>query len=243
MGREARLSPELPERFARLYDYQTGKFATPLNPQGIADIDALVELAIRTYPDELPSFDSCKSNNHHVYWTERDWKRYAASQPWPQNETIHTFRNSTPQIAYVPVFLHPWIEEVMHPPPAPPMEVMRRRNAAWSVATILLRSAIMLDEARDDYDRKKNSTRLVLGWITGITPLSKRSAQEIEERVNREYWLSELNDRLEGWKSLRKIISNVPPEDRIITEARLAEVRELGRRIKHDAMVPKSLTA
>lgn len=235
----ARLNSDLPDRYARLYDYQTGKFETPLDSQGIANIDALFELAIRTYPDELPSFDSGERNIHHVYWTENWWKEYAMSHKTPDRETIQTFRNSTPQLAYVPVTIHRWIEEIMTPPPPPEIEIMRRRNAAWSVAMILLRSADMLDKARSEYEEKRNTTRTVLGKIEGVTPLSQQGDFATEERLNREYWLSELNSRLDGWHQIADKALEVPEEHRIVPEARLFSVRALSRRIKNGAIMPR----
>lgn len=235
----ARLNSDLPERYARLYDYQTGKFETPLDSQGIANIDALFELAIRTYPDELPSFENDEYDKHHIYWSKEWWRQYALAHKPPDRETIHTFRNSTPQLAYVPRVIHAWIEEIMIPPPAPPLEVMRRRNDGWSVAVILLRSAVMLDKARDEYEEKKNTTRTVLGKIDGITPLSQQSDFVSEERVNREYWLSELTSRLDGWRQTADKALEIPEEHRIVSEARLFSVRALGRRIKDGAIMPR----
>lgn len=237
--RAALLSPELPEPLARLYDYQTGKFATPLDERGIADIDATFELAVRTFPDMLTPSDLSTRDKHHIYWTEEYWRKLAASQPSPDSGTIHEFRNSTPQIAYVPRVLHMWIEEVMTPPPPPSIEVMRRRNFAWKVASMLLQGAVEVDQARIDYDTKKHTTRRVLGWIDGITPVSQRGGNPIEERVNSEYWLSELNARLKGWKKVSDFISQVPAQDRIIPAARLATARSLHGRIQHGAIVPR----
>lgn len=237
--RAARLSPELPGNLAVLYDYRAGKFETPLDGRGIADVDALFELAIHTYPDPLPSFDNTERNIHHIYWTEQFWKNLAARQSSADAETIHDFRNSTPQLAYVPLELHAWIEEVMVPPPPPSLEVMRRRNAAWRVARILLQGAEQLDQARSDYDNKKDTTRKVSGWIPGITSVSQRTNEEPEERLNRDYWFSELNSRLEGWKKISDFAGQVPAEDRIIPAARLATVRSLHSRIRNGAMVPR----
>lgn len=235
----ALLSSELPERFARLYDYETGKFETPLDNRGIADIDALFELAIRTFPDRLPSFTSSERNRHHIYWTEQAWKDLAAQHNQSDADTIHTFRNSTPQLAYVPPDIHAWIEESMIPPPAPPLEIMRRQNVSWSAATILLRSTMLLDKARTNYDTKKDLTRQVYGYIEGITPVSQRGEQLFEERVDREYWLSELENRLEGWRKISEVLRTIPVEDRLILEPRLASVRALERRIRYGAIVPK----
>lgn len=237
--KQARLTPELPEQYARLYDYRTGKFETPLDSQGIADIDAIFELAIHTYPDELPSFNSSERNKHHIYWSEAWWKEYALAHESPDRETIQTFRNSTPQLAYVPMMIHHWIEEIMTPPPAPPLEVMRRRNAAWSVAMILLRTVDRLDKARGEYEEKKNNTRIVLGSIDGITPVSQQGNFESEERVNTEYWLSELNSRLDGWRQIADKALEVPEEHRMVAEARLFSVRALNRRIKNGAIEPR----
>lgn len=233
------MSPDLPEHLARLYNYQTGKFDTPLDSQGIADIDATFELAIRTYPDNLPSFDDSERNVHHIYWTERFWKCLARTHPSGEPGTIHEFRNSTPQLAYVPLPIHRWIEEIMEPPPPPPIEIMRRRNTAWRSARILLQGVRLVDMARSDYEEKKHSTRRVLGCIEGTTPLSQQSQIPVEDKLNRDYWLSELNARLDGWKYLSRLVLDVPQQDRIIPVARLASARELRSRIKHGAIVPR----
>ncbi len=240
MKTEARLTSDLPEQYARLYDYHTGKFETPLDPRGIANIDAIFDLAIRTYPDELPSFSSSERNIHHVYWTEDWWRRYSLRNNQRDNQTIHEFRNSTPQLAYIPVPIHDWIEETMIPPPPPHIEVMRQRNAAWKVAASLLIGVNRLDKARDDYDKKKDTTRTVLGNIHGITPRSKQRSFTTEERLNREYWLSELNGRLEGWRFIADRALEIPTEYRFVTEPRLMSVRALSRRIsKTGAMLPR----
>lgn len=234
-----RLSPELPERFARLYDYQLEKFETPLDDRGIADIDAICELAIRTYPDHLPPFTDNERNVHHVYWTEAFWKDYASQHSRRDADTILSFRNSTPQLAYVPKLLHWWIEQSMTPPPPPSLEVMRRRNNAWAAARILLKSAILLDQARADYETKKDNMRWVIGSIAGITPVSRQSDRLIEARVDREYWLSELNSRLDGWNKIADLTQFVPVEDRLITQPKLVHVWDLKRRIRNGAMVPQ----
>lgn len=239
MTPEAHLTSDLPEKYARLYDYHTGKFETPLDIQGIADIDALFELAIRTYPDDLPPFENTERNIHHVYWTEQSWKDYADSLPPDEANIVRTFRNSTPQLAYVPIPIHAWIEKIMIPPPAPEMEVMRRRNAAWASAGMLLREAVLLDKARSDYENKKDSTRRVLGSIDGITPLSRRQDFVSEEQINCEYWLSELNGRLVGWRKVAVLAEAIPDTDRIIVEPRLTSVRALKRRIRQGAIVPR----
>lgn len=239
MTMEARLTSDIPEKYARLYDYNTGKFETPLDNQGIADIDALFELAIHTYPDHLPRFEDTERNIHHVYWTERFWKDYAASLPYEDANVVRTFRNSTPQLAYVPVPIHAWIEEIMTPPPAPAIEVMRRRNAAWASASMLLRGAVLLDKARSNYENKKDDTRRVLGPIDGITPRSRRRDIVTEEQINREYWLSELNGRLEGWRKVATLSEAIPDADRFVVEPRLTSVRALKRRIKQGAIVPR----
>ncbi len=238
MVKEALISRDLPERFARLYDYDTKKFETPLNPQGIADIDGLFELAIRTYPDDLPDFSSAERNKHHVYWSEADWRELELSRPPQQAVIIHEFRNSTPQCAYVPPNIHDWIEKIMIPPPAPPLEIMARRNAAWEAAAILLRSVVLLDKARTEYDAKKDNTRLVYGYVPGLTPMSQRTEEQLIEKTDREYWLSELNGRLDGWRKISAVAEYVPDEDRFITHARLVSVRALKRRIKNGAIVP-----
>lgn len=236
---EARLTSDLPEKYARLYDYQSGKFETPLDTQGIADIDALFDLAIHTYPDHLPPFEHTERNIHHVYWTEQFWKDYADSLPPEEANVVRTFRNSTPQLAYVPIPIHAWIEKIMIPPPAPEMEVMRRRNAAWTSASMLLRGAVLLDKARSNYENKKDETRRVLGYIDGITPLSRRQDFVSEEQINREYWMSELNGRLEGWRKVAALAESIPDMDRIIVEPRLTSVRALKRRIRQGAIVPR----
>ncbi|MBA2278889.1 hypothetical protein H0V99_00385 [Candidatus Saccharibacteria bacterium] len=237
--REAKLSADLPEHLACLYDYNLSKFETPVDDRGIADIDSMFELAIWTFPETLPSFESTERNKHHVYWTESWWVKFAKSHTQEESQTIYTFRNSTPQIAYVPVPLHAWIEEVMIPPPPPSLEVMRRRNSAWAAAMVLLRSAHRLDKARDEYDEKKYKTRRVLGYIAGITPRSQYSLETYRDVLDTEYWLSELNERLYGWRKIGNIQAEVPPEHRIVPVTRLSDVRALRQRIRNGAIIPK----
>lgn len=240
MEREARITAELPEHFALLYNYKTGLFNTPLDPQGIADIDKTVELAIRTFPDTLPSFSAGERNIHHLYWTESWWKKFANTHSAEEATEIMEFRNSPPQLAYVPVSIHAWIEEIMVPPPPPPFEAMERRNAAWATAILLLKSAKLVDEAREDYKENSHRTRTVLGHIPGVTPRSKQKPFDTKEVTDREYWLSELNSRLEGWRALARSQVSGPDEFRIITDARLVSARALRNRIHRGrAMIPQ----
>jgi hypothetical protein len=237
---EARLTADLPEHFARLYNPNLAKFETPLDSMGIADIDAVFELAIRTYPEELPRFEGTERNKHHLYWTEKWWKSFADRQKtWEDRSTVFEFRNSPPQVAYIPVPIHWWIEHITVPPPPPDIDVMRRRNAAWASATILLKSAQAVDQARADYQDKKHNTRRVLGHIAGITPLSKQRSEEYIEELDSEYWLSELNSRLEGWREVATLHDTAPAQDRFLPQARLSDTRSLHRRIRNGAMVPR----
>lgn len=238
---ELRLSSELPERFARLYDYRLDKFETPLDDRGIVDIDALCELGLWTYPGSFTDFQDGFWDKHHVYFTEEYWKQFAASQETARDAaTVMNFRNSTPQIAYIPRALHEHIEKATIPAPAPSLEGMRRRNASWEIATILFEGADLLDKARSQYENKKHNYRMVPGYIPGITPRSKQSDRLFELRSDREYWLSQLNSRLEGWNKISELTHEVPIEYRLITEPKLVVVRALKKRIKHDAIVPTS---
>lgn len=240
MEREARITAELPEHLALLYNYKTGLFDTPLDPQGIADIDKTVELAIRTFPEELPSFTAGERNIHHLYWTENWWKKFANRHSAEEAAEIMEFRNSPPQLAYVPISIHAWIEEIMVPPPPPPLQTMERRNAAWTAAALLLKSAKLVDEAREDYIENSYRTRIVLGHIPGVTPRSKQKDFDTKEVTDREYWLSELNSRLDGWRTLARGQIAGPEEFRIITDARLTSARALRSRIHHGrAMIPQ----
>ncbi len=239
--KEARLTSDLPERYARLYHYSTGKFETPLDIQGIADIDAVFELAILTYPDQLPDFSTTEFDVHHIYWTEEHWRRLALAHDSSEREIIQTFREATPQKAYVPRVIHKWIEEVMIRPPVPPLEVMDRRNNSWEVANILLDGAILVDQARRNYAVNKNNIRVIMGNIDGVTPRSQQKDFDTQEIPEREYWLSELYRRLEDWRMLAGIVNVVPVEDRLVIEPRLWAVRALRRRInhRHQAIVPR----
>jgi hypothetical protein len=238
MRAEARLD-DLPQDFALLYDRSQEKFETPLDAQGIADIDSIFELAIRTYPDRLPCFRSSERNEHHIYWTEDWWKNYANNHEQTDRSTILEFRNSTPQKAYVPKKIHWWIEQIMIPPPPPPIEVMQRRNAAWEVASILLKEAMLLDKARSRYSTYRNVPRLVYGCFEGLTPASQRKDFDMKVVTDNEFLLSELNGRLQSWRDLSHVYDAVPPEDRFISAAKLVSVRALGRRIKEGAIIPR----
>ncbi len=236
---EPRLSSELPERFALLYDYKSGMFGAPLDKVGIVDIDALYELAIWTYPDELPDL-KINRDNHHVYWTEQEWEDWAASLPPTESDTVTTFRNSTPQIAYVARPIHAWIEESIKRPPRPHMEVMKKRNISWAISKLLLEQAILLDKAVINYNEKKGIVRAIPGYFEGLTPKHKRNGVPVLERTDRDYLQSELERRLLGWQALKETITQTPTKNRIVPTARLAEFRKLEKRIKHGAIVPKT---
>lgn len=236
----ARLSAGLPEHFARLYDQNSEKFITPLDSRGIADADAVFELAVRTFPGDLSRALRANRDIHHLYRTEREWLDLARQQ---NNQfdyfTVLRFRDGTPQKMYVPRPIHQWIEHSQMPPPAPSLEVMRRRNAAWTSAAILLRSCIDLDKARDQYKNKRGKIRWTLGRIPGITPPHRQSDSDYVFKVDDEYWLSELNKRLEGWQQLSAENGQLPVEEGIIETPRLYEVRRLHRRVLPGAIVPR----
>ncbi len=237
--KEARISPDFPEKYARLYNYQTQKFDAPLNSQGIADVDALFDLAVWTYPDDREQLFTAERDVHHVYGTESYWRDLAASYERPDSVEISKFRDSPPQKAYVPRPLHEWAEYITEWPLVPSIEAIRRRNAAWSAANRLLQGVVLLDKARDDYEQKKDTTRRVLGNVAGITPRSQQKDFSVEELVNNEYWLSELYERLDGWRWTARHLESIPDEDRIIVIPRLTCVRALKRRLKNGALVPR----
>ncbi len=240
---EARLPRDLPEHLARLYNYKTGKFETPLDEWGIADVDKVFELAIYTYPGELPAFSILERNKHHLYWTADWWAKYANRQKnLSDRQTVWEFRNSAPQVAYVPIPIHKWIEISQEPPPVPDMETMRRRNAGWQSAALLLKCAQELDSARNNYDANRGTTRRVLSYIPGITPKHGQLAEEPLMQIdvtNNEYWLSELEDRLEGWRHLVATKGDISAKQGILPLVRLSEVRKLNQRIhKNSAFIP-----
>lgn len=244
---EARLTPELPERFALLYDHRSQKFETPLDGLGLADIDSTFELAIRTYPGNLDDLHQVGHDRHHLYWTKEKWKDLALNQETLEDSfTVYTFRNSAPQIAYVPRPIHEWIENSQIPPPIPSLETMRRRNLAWQSASLLLSSVIALDKARTDYDENKGITRTVLSHIPGITPVINRLSEIPLEQikvVSDEYWLSELEGRLESWRYVVEEIKEIGSlclGHGILEKPNLSEVRKLGKRVKlkENAFIP-----
>lgn len=241
--KEARSLTNLPERFARLYDYKAGKFESPLDSLGIADIDATFELAIRTYPEELPDFRRTEHDKHHLYWSEGWWKDYAYSQKNINDRfTVFHFRNSAPQVAYVPKIIHKWIEESQIPPPPPSLENMRRRNIAWQSASQLLSSAVALDKARQEYKEKKDKPRKVITDIPGVTSPNSRlpgEPNEFIEKVDNDYWLSELENRLDGWRYVAREIGSLSLGHGIINTPRLSDVRNLKRRLANNALIPE----
>ncbi len=241
---EARLSPELPEKFARLYDPSSGKFETPLDVIGVADIDAIFELALWTYPnpENLPEILVGERNIHHVYFTQAWWKNYADAHPEPERQIISEFRDGVPQKACIPIPIHAWIEFIMEPPPPPSIEVMDRCNASWEVASILLKNVMKFDEARRNYQSKKHTNRIIYGDFEGLTPESAKQDFEVMEISNQEYLLSELNRRLSDWRDSAGLIELVPKEFSLIEMPRLSEVRRLQRRLsKKGALLPKGL--
>lgn len=127
----------------------------------------------------------------------------------------------------------------MIPPPVPSLEVMDRRNAAWRVASILLDGGHRLDEAWENFDKNKNTTRRVLGYLAGLSPVSKRGEQP-GERTNRDYWFSQLNSQLTGWKELVSTLEDIPDQDRLV-EPYMADVRDLRERTRNKrAMMPQA---
>jgi hypothetical protein len=116
---------------------------------------------------------------------------------------------------------------------------MRRRNDAWLIASLLLKSEYEVAKARAEYEAKKHTTRRVLGKVIGCTPRSAQLDVEYEDRPNKEYLLSQLNDRLDGWRQLSGIAEVVPEEDRIVPITKLVRVRALRRRIRNGAIVPR----
>lgn len=231
---------DLPEHLAHLYNPQCGRFDTPLDSRGIADADAVFELAAWTFPGNLARALQSYRDIHHLYRTENEWLNFAHNQ---ESETdthaIINFRNGTPQKMYVPRPIHHWIEQSQLPPPAPPIETMRRRNAAWASASLLLRRCIELDKARQEYTEKRGKTRRLLGNIPGITPANRRSEEAYIYVVDNEYWLSELNKQLEGWHLIASSRGRLPVREGIITTPRLADVRELHRRVRPGGIVPR----
>jgi hypothetical protein len=237
---EVRLSPDLPEHFACLYHKDLEKFETPLDSRGIADIDAVFELAAWTFPGDLRKALHAKHNKHHLYWTEKWWQDFADEQATELDRlTVLNFRDSTPQKAYVPKPIHSWIESSQLQPPAPSLDVMRRRNNGWASASLLLKSCIDLDKARDNYANKKGIIRIVLGNIEGITPVSARRPEQYIEVVDDEYWLSELNSHLDSWHRIAESRGNLPVEEGILATPRLSDVRSLHRRVRPGAVIPR----
>lgn len=237
---EVRFSPDLPPHFARLYNPEAKQYFTPLDDRGIADIDAVFELALRTYPYTLPSFSLHERNKHHVYWSESWWENFANQQATREDWlTVTEFRNGTPQKAFVPPAIHRWIEHSQIPPPAPSLETMRRRNSAWASASLLLKSCIELDRAREEYRGKKGQTRRLLGSIAGITPLSQRFDEPYIDVIDDDYWLSELDHNLSSWRRIAAERGEQAVDEGLIARPRLAEVRELRQRVRVGAIIPK----
>lgn len=239
--REVRLSPDLPEHLARLYNPKLKLFATPLDARGIADVDAVFELAIRTYPDDLPDFGTAFRDRHHLYWTEEWWEDYAASQVRPKDTlTVTEFRNAAPQIAFIPRVIHKWIEHSQIKPPPPTLEVMEQRNISWQLASLLLESVVKVERARTDYEENKDVITLTLGCIKGITPKSKQREEPFVSRVDEPYWRSEYESRLKGWQALVSLHSDLPQEHRLLPRTRIRHVRASRRRFstEHNATIP-----
>jgi hypothetical protein len=238
---EVRLSPDLPEHFACLYHKDLDKFETPLDSRGIADIDAVFELAAWTFPGDLRKALQTKHDKHHLYWTEKWWQDYADNQATPEDRlTVLNFRDGTPQKAYVPKPIHRWIEVSQLQPPAPTLEVMRRRNSGWASASLLLKSCVDLDKARSNYTSKKGIVRIVLGNIEGITPASKRKHEPYIEVIDDEYWLSEWHSHLNSWHEIAESKGILPVEEGILATPRLSDVRSLQRRTRPGAIIPRT---
>lgn len=241
---ERRLS-DLPEEYAQLYDYRTEKFYTPLDSQGIVDVDKVFELALWTFPRPLPELNNKERNIHHLYWPQQEWTNYAQSLGNEDKMTVIKFRNGAPQKMYIPIPIHKHIEQSMIPPPRPSLEIMRRRNMAWAAASLLLSRANHLDSARKEYESKKSSLRKVSPPIDGITPLNRRPVTPPQYRTvryvcNRDFLLDQLELRLASWEIALDTTSSAPLDDYIISQPRLFAVRALNNRLySRRAFIPK----
>src|SRR5690606_1130017 len=112
---------------------------------------------------------------------------------------------------------------------------MDRRNNGWASASILLRFCVEVDKARSDYEERRDVPRIVLG-NTSETPLSKRSSEEYIEVVDNEYWLSELDNRLKGWRRISQEKGDLPVDQGFLSDPRLHAVRKLRRKVRVGAM-------
>lgn len=240
-GIQPRLEHDLPERYGRLYDPVSQKFDTPLDQNGFADIDALCDLAIRTYPFDLPDFRYKDCDIHHVYWTEADWNNHAAHSNSRDSTTIIEFRSSTPQLALVPRWLHWWIEQSQVAPPKPAIEQMRQRNNAWKAAKMLLDSFNNLEMARGDYSENKNGTIATLSHIHGETPRSRRphdGPPKVILRPMEPYLKSELQHRVLGWQTAIAIARDRATPNEFVPRFSERHVAALKRRTGRNATLP-----
>lgn len=121
----------LPPLDARLWNKDKDeKLPTPLDSNGIVDLDALVALGKEAV---VKGFDWTSPFNdiHHLQWPG---VRYAS-------ETEMTFRELTRRKAYIPRVFHNWLHHITLPAPLPTEEVMQHAIRAERTARAIASTA------------------------------------------------------------------------------------------------------
>jgi len=121
----------LPPPDARLWHKgRDEKIPTPLNTNGLADLDKLViigkEQAVKEYDWTSPFNDV-----HHLQWPGMCY----------DSETEHIFRELVQRKTYIPRVFHNWLHHITLPPPLPSEEVMRHTIQAEQTARAIASTA------------------------------------------------------------------------------------------------------
>lgn len=108
----------LPPEELRLWDIEKeGKIDTPLDPNGLVDLDMVVQHGKQMVDPEF-SWVSPFNDVHHLQWPGIDYRPDVAP------EIAQSFRELTQRKTYVPRRFHNWLHHLMHPPLMPTEEVM-----------------------------------------------------------------------------------------------------------------------
>lgn len=121
----------LPPRDARQWDEEREeKFDTPLDSNGLVDLDKLVTLGKHTVHADY-DWTSRFNDIHHLQWPGIEYR----------SEIAQPFRELTRRKAYIPRKFHNWLHHITLPPLIPTDEVMRSSIRAERAARALATTA------------------------------------------------------------------------------------------------------
>lgn len=121
----------LPPPEVRLWDKEKDeKLPTPLDNNGLADLDKLVVIG-KKMVIEGHDWTSPFNDIHHLQWPGVGYG----------DETASTFRELVQRKAYIPRVFHNWLHHITLPPPLPSEEVMRHTIQAERTARAIASTA------------------------------------------------------------------------------------------------------